>query len=294
MIRYLEHKDIKKDNWDRCIETARSETIYPYSWFMDRVSPGWGGLVQGDYEAVMPLPEQRKYGFHISLQPLLTQQLGVFSEGTVEQETLTGFMNAIPKKFRYVNICLNAGNNSLPESIRGTGRVNYELDLTDSGKEYNKNVKRNLQKAQEHAFEVREITIDRYIDFKYSGEGQSHIPRNYMENLYGGLEQLGRTWTYGLFLKDEPVAAAVLGFAKTRVIYLNGVSSPLGKETRAMFVLMDRLITDARDRTPVFDFEGSDIPGVASFFKGFGGNKTSYPRIVIARFPLFRIKRFPG
>ena len=53
-----------------------------------------------------------------------------------------------------------------------------------------------------------------------------------------------------------------------------------GKENRAMFVLMDHLIRQSRQADKIFDFEGSNIPGVARFFEGFGGKRTIYRRIV--------------
>ena len=35
----------------------------------------------------------------------------------------------------------------------------------------------------------------------------------------------------------------------------------------------------------VFDFEGSNLPGVARFFEGFGSDRTTYYRMVKAKFP---------
>jgi len=52
-----------------------------------------------------------------------------------------------------------------------------------------------------------------------------------------------------------------------------------------MFVLMEKLIEQSRGDFPVFDFEGSTLPGVARFFEGFGGLKTIYPRIKKTKFP---------
>jgi hypothetical protein len=57
-----------------------------------------------------------------------------------------------------------------------------------------------------------------------------------------------------------------------------------------MFVLMDQLIEHSRGKSTVFDFEGSDIPGVARFFEGFGGVRTVYPRFTYKRFPFNILK----
>jgi len=284
LIRYLQHIEIEREKWDRCIAGAVFESLYPYSWYLDLVSPGWEGLVKGDYESVMPLTRSKKYGFHLLLQPILAQQLGVFSENPPGEDELQEFLLAIPSCFRYVDICMNIHNSRLPGRFSRRERVNYELDLK-SPANYNSNTKRNIQKGRVHAFEFREISVDHYLELKYSQEDRITVKRPYLERLFGGLEKLDRAGAFGLFLERNLHAAAVLGFAETRVIYMNGSSSKEGKETRAMFVLMDHLIQWSRDKFPVFDFEGSNLPGVARFFEGFGAAKTMYARIVRAKLP---------
>ena len=290
LIRYFKHTELERDKWDRCIAGAVFESLYPYSWYLDLVSPGWGGLVKGDYESVMPLTGFRKYGFHMLLQPILAQQLGVFSKAIPGEKELREFVGALPSCFRYVDICMNIQNSQLPDGISHRERVNYELDLK-SPANYNSNTKRNIRKGGIHPFEFREISVDQYLDLKYSTGDRIMVKRPYLERLFMGLEKLNRAGAFGLFLEGRLHAAAVLGFAETRVIYMNGSSSKEGKDTRAMFVLMDHLIQWSRDKFPVFDFEGSNLPGVARFFEGFGADKTRYYRIVRAKFTFVKWMR---
>jgi hypothetical protein len=285
VISFIEHTDIEKDKWDACIADAAFETIYPYSWYLDLASPGWGGLVKGDYEAVMPLTIARKFGCQMLLQPILTQQLGIFSAEPAGEELIGGFIRALPSRFRYIDIHLNTLNMKIPEGIRYRERANYELSLGDTATGYNTNTLRNLQKGRAYPFEFREIRLGQYLDLKYSLEEKMKSRREYVKGLFGGLEKRGRAGIFGLYFGEELQAAAVLGYAVSRVIYLNGCSSEPGKETRAMFVLMDQLIEKSRGEYPVFDFEGSDLPGVARFFDGFGAYRTFYPRIIIRKLP---------
>ncbi|MFC2112037.1 hypothetical protein ACFLTA_02110 [Bacteroidota bacterium] len=290
MVRYLKHTAIDRKKWDLRIETAAMETLYPYSWYLDLVSPGWEGLVKGDYEMVMPLTRSRKFGFNFLLQPILAQQLGIFSENQPTRSEIGEFINSIPSTFRYIDICLNSQNPDLPEGVRYKEKVNHVLDLgTDA--DYNTNTNRNLQKGREHLFAFENITVDQYLDLKYSEENKPPVKRDYLKGLFGGLVSMKRAEVTGLFLEGDLQAAAVLGFASTRVIYMNGSSSFEGKENRAMFVMMDQLIESSRNKYPVFDFEGSNLPGVARFFEGFGAVKTLYLRIVKTKFPFFRSRR---
>jgi len=290
LIRYLQNREIDFETWDRCIAKASLETLYPYSWYLNLVSPGWGALVKGDYDMIMPLTVSRKYGFHLLLQPILAQQLGVFASVTPGEAELNEFIQAIPASFRYVDIGLNHNNLHLPAGLNRIERANYELDLSEKATSYNTNTKRNLQKGRSFSFEFSDITTEQYLDLKYSGNKKVSTDRQYLENLFDGLTGLERAGGFGLFLNGKIQSAAILGYSETRVIYLNGSTTAAGKENRSMFILMDALIDQSRGNYQVFDFEGSDIPGVARFFEGFGGRKTIYPRIVRTKFPFFRFR----
>src|ERR1051325_4489828 len=108
-IQYLAHKDIDKKKWNRCIDNADNGLIYAYSFYLDCMAKNWDALVQNDYEAVMPLTWKKKYGIRYLYQPFLTAQLGVFGQIITERQC-GDFIQAIPSKFRYIDISLNSGH----------------------------------------------------------------------------------------------------------------------------------------------------------------------------------------
>ncbi len=287
MIQRLRHTEIDREGWDNCIRHAVFETIYPYSWYLDLVSPGWEALVLDDYREVMPLTWTKKLGFRLLLQPILAQQLGVFSLNPLEPSQLNEFFGAIPSGFRYIDICLNRENRDIPDSWKSFDRHNYELDLSGPEDSYNTNTRRNIQKGLAQGFELRNISVREYLVLKFHGtrDYKPEVNWQYLENLFEGLVGMQKAEVFGLYQGTDLQAAAILGYAASRTIYLNGCNSDAGKENRAMFVLMDKLIGRSRDANKVFDFEGSNIPGVARFFEGFGGKLTIYRRIVKTSFP---------
>src|SRR5258705_11018399 len=97
-IQYLAHKDIDKNKWDRCIDSAGNGLIYAYSFYLDCMAMNWDALVLNDYEAVMPLTWKKKYGIHYLYQPFLTAQLGLFGN-QINPNLFEIFLNAIPDKF---------------------------------------------------------------------------------------------------------------------------------------------------------------------------------------------------
>ena len=290
MIKLLDHTEIDRERWDQCINHAIFETIYPYSWYLDLVSPGWDALVLDDFRAVMPLTWTKKLGFRLLLQPILAQQLGVFSKDPLDHALLEEFLNAIPARFRYIDICLNIENRDVPTKWESFERHNYELDLSLPEDSYNKNTRRNLQKGQSQDFEFRSISAREYLYLKFHGmkDARPGVRWSYLENLFGGLIRLKKAEIFGLFQGDDLQAGAILGYSASRTIYLNGCNSDAGKETRAMFVMMDNLISQCRGAERIFDFEGSNISGVARFYEGFGGKRTVYPRIVKTSFPFLK------
>lgn len=290
MIKLLGHTEIDKEKWDHCISHSIFETIYPYSWYLDLVSPGWDALVQDDFRTVMPLTWTRKIGFRLLLQPILAQQLGVFSMDPLDNATLEEFLNAIPARFRYIDICLNMENRDIPGKWESFERHNYELDLSLPEDSYNNNTRRNIQKGQSLDFEFRGISAREYLYLKFHGmkDARPGVRWSYLEELFVGLTRLNKAEFFGLFKGEDLQAAAILGYASSRTIYLNGCNSDAGKENRAMFVLMDKLISQSRGSNRIFDFEGSNIVGVARFYEGFGGKRTVYPRIMKTSFPFLK------
>ena len=47
----------------------------------------WDGLILNDYEAVMPVTWNQKWGIKYLHQPALTPQLGIFSSQIISQES---------------------------------------------------------------------------------------------------------------------------------------------------------------------------------------------------------------
>ena len=100
---YVENKNIDKVKWDRCIETAGNGLIYANSFYLDAMAKHWDAIVLNDYEAVMPLTWNKKYGIYYLYQPFLCASLGVFGNN-LTGEILYSFLNNIPKHVHRMNL----------------------------------------------------------------------------------------------------------------------------------------------------------------------------------------------
>ncbi len=100
-IQYITRDKIDIAKWNSCIDTADNGLIYSYSFYLDHMARQWDALVLNDYEAVMPLTWNNKYGIYYLYQPFLTAQLGVFGKN-ISAKLLEEFLNAFPTKFKYM------------------------------------------------------------------------------------------------------------------------------------------------------------------------------------------------
>lgn len=149
-INYLTHKEIDQTKWNNNIDSATNGLIYAYSFYLDAMAIHWDALVLNDYEAVMPLTWNKKYGIYYLHQPFLSAQLGVFGRN-INAELLSAFLNAVPKKFCYWDFYLNHGNVFPLEKFNFYERSNYVLNLQKPYEKlynnYRENIKRNIKKA---------------------------------------------------------------------------------------------------------------------------------------------------
>lgn len=279
-ILFLHNKFINKTRWDECIKNAGNGRIYAYSWYLDILNPDWYGLVKDHYKFVMPVMSNKKLGFQYIIQPVYAQQHGVFpSPGT---GVMNEFLNRLAQLSKYIHITLNAENTVQTDLFETWPKDNYILHLSPSYEDivagYNKHAKRYARKAGREVTIHPNVTADDYIALKKQASGK-HMKAAYFDKLYSILhyaETNNMASIYGAFVGEEMCAAAAFLYDVHRIIYLNGVSSPLGRKHRAMFGVFNHFIKTHAGSKKILDFEGSSVAGVARFFQGFGAEAETY------------------
>ena len=292
---YIEHRDIDKERWDDCIRRSPGGRIYAFSFYLDKMSPGWNALVWKDYEAVMPLTWKRKYGIHYLSQPFLAAQLGVMG-AEVHSSIIQAFLEAIPRRYRYIDISLNPTNRAGIPGFPFISRMNLVLPLQEEytalqGR-YNENLRRNLRKAEQAGlFSNRETPVNDVIrlaiaQMKSQGQESTNNIMRFRE-LFARLEERGLTETYGVYREDDLLASAVFFFSHQRAYYILVGNDPKGRDSGASHMLIDSFIRNHAGKDLVLDFEGSDITTLASFYKSYGAVPEPYPALRVNRLPFF-------
>lgn len=297
MIRYLTHDEIDFTKWDECVEQSVNSMVYAYSWYLNEMAPKWEALVLNDYEAVMPLTQNRKLFIHYLYQPFFIQQLGVFFKRSETGVRVTDFINAIPAHFRFIDINLNE-QNLLPEDspIQLRKRKNFVLNLNHTyhhlHQHFDEHCQRNLKKSHKHHQHVKAIDPALAVAFyqKYKAMNTSDVyPEDYEKFLRVLIAAQQRNLLTCLGVYDSGEAIQAVGVYlkhQSRIIYILGGASDKGRELRSMYALFDTLIREHAEKDMLLDFEGSEIAGIARFFKGFGAHKQWYFKLLINRLPL--------
>jgi len=298
-IRYLQQKEIDKKKWDACITNASNGLIYAYSFYLDQMTKNWDALVMNDYETVMPLTWNKKYGFYYLYQPAFIAQLGVFGNH-LNEELVQKFLEHIPAKFKLKEISLNDQNN-FPSVINGYyPRINHVLDLNkpyeELVKNYRDNHKRNISKAiQLGCIVTKETPVDEVIELheELLRNIDGTKPEDYInfKNLFEQLKSKGQAKTYAIVQKNKVLASAVFFLSHNRTYYILVGNHPDGKTLGASHALIDAFIKDHAGQNLILDFEGSDIRNLAFFYSGFGAKEETYPGIKINNLPWY-IKLF--
>jgi hypothetical protein len=278
-IDYLRRQDIDDTKWDAVVHL-----VYGKSFYLDHMADGqWDALIAGDYEIVMPLTWRKKWGIRYLYQPPFTQQLGLFATTPISPRLIDAFLKRSHQHCKFAEIFLNY-RNPRPGLKPFT---NFILDLSPSYTELNAGYKQDL---------VNNLKISRRASLQYIqeppllhtlslfrqlyGRRLLHLsPKDYhrFEALCGTLQKKDRLLLRGVIDSNgQLLATALLPREDGRLYLLQSTSSAAGRQASANHFLLDRLICEFSGQPLTLDFEGSEQPGIAHFYRNFGAKNQPY------------------
>ncbi len=289
-IIYIKHGEIDRVQWDACILDAANSLIYAQSSYLDALCQ-WDALVMGDYEAVMPLPRRKKMGIGYLYQPAFTQQLGVFSKNSVTDETISEFVAAAMSRFKFAEICLNYHNQrGTLKKVNLLQRVNYVLDLGFSYEFIYNNYSSSLKKKLSWIKKF-ECSYGPYKDFgemiqlyrNLYGEKMKSVSaedfRRFVELCRKLNEDQKIICRVAKDTEGNILAALVLLHDGKRIYNIISCITESGKKVHANDFIYDSLFREFSGKPLLFDFEGSDMRGIADFYMKFSPIAQPYPFI---------------
>jgi hypothetical protein len=294
-LQYLERKEINEQRWNQCIDRASNGRIYAYTFYLDSMAEHWSAFVYGDYEAVMPLPFNKKYGIRYIYQPRFCAQLGIFGKD-LQGELVQQFLEAVPKHFRLIEISLNQQNRFAVAGFPMQDRLNYVLPLSGEYETkfaaYRENIRRNIKKCEkmgctsDKSFPIEEVVQLAKLQTQQGSTSEDAYQR--FIRLYNVLAAKQQAITYGIrSQKGELLASAAFLFSHQRAYYILVGNHPNGRTLGASHALIDAFIRDYSGQAMLLDFEGSDLRNLAFFYSSFGATEEYYPALKINGLPWY-------
>lgn len=299
-LNYLTYKEIDKIKWDDCIKRSVNGLIYAESVYLDHMSANWDAIVLGDYEAVMPLTWKKKLGIHYLYQAPFIQQGGIFFKDKLPVKLMRSFMEMASSKFKFAEFTVNYQNliDWKQEDLKQNLRNNFILQLGSGYKNiysgYNTYIRQRLNRLKKFSLQYKHSTdhpgaIKLYKEL-YHDRMSSLSDKDYTQfsKLCKYYLKNDRVISRHVYNSDgkELLASVLLLKDDNRIYNIISCILPKGKKLLANYFLYNELIREFADEDIIFDFEGSDIPGVSYFYNKFARENQQYAFVKFNRLPL--------
>lgn len=277
MLQILHNSKIDTHKWNNAINVALQPKIYALSWYLQSVSPHWKAAIWGDYEYVMPLPIKYKFALPYIVQPILTQQLGIFSATEVPPHIHEKFRKIL---FSYFS-CRYSSHSHICK-LHYSMKLNLVLPLSDDYTQiyagFNSNAKRNIKKSEKFGIVVKKIDThifeQHFYDFAPFTISNTEI--SVIQQLIHQAELHNSLEIYGAYAGEELCSITAFFIHARRAYYLLAASSEVGKQQAAAFAIIQTFIKNNCQHLDCIDFEGSEIKGIAQFYTSFGAIDQPY------------------
>lgn len=281
MIKRVSRKKLDVNKYTECLNRSVNYRIYAEVFYLDAlVDNDWDCYVLNDYEAIMPLPFVKKFGFKFIVQPIYCQQLGVFHQTNFSKETFQLFEKKLHRNLVRA-YAFNEENTKMFEP-KGQKKVNYILDLNQDYdtifQNYLTKRKKDLNKSQRNGIYIKEadnLTQFNLLNSKYNYVKEHKLEKYFKKNsMY--FFQLNFLKVFHVYLGEKLLAAQLILCSKNRLIcFAYARNKEIDNYNSSAFV-KDYLFKNNQLKDLIFDFEGSMVPSIAKFMQGFGAIEKKY------------------
>lgn len=176
----------------------------------------------------------------------------------------------------------------------------YLLDLTPAPEQLLRNLsaerRKNISKAQRDGLQVRQTTDMRVVlelVLATFARQQKSLDRAGLEGILFRYANPENSFAFVTYRDDQPIAACFVVHGGTTAYYLLGGYRAEERHHGAGAAAMFAAIRHAQALgLKTFDFEGSVIPEIERYFRGFGGQLTPYLTVNKAALPLEIVLKF--
>ncbi len=292
MIKRLKYEEIDWQKYQNCLERSEQYIFFAEKKYLDLLlHQNWEILVYNDYEAVMPIPLAKKWGFTFVVMPLQTQQLGVFSEKD-NSELNESFLAFFQQNYKVFYYAFNA-KNEFKTHLKS--RKNYKLFSEDY-----ENVKKKYSIHRRRNVRITDVLKDK-IKF-IEAENLNHSESFFIENVIGfpnfslkmrAFENMKNFLSqnllkvYELYFDGELASQAYLVESEKEDFLVNFINDKKFSKYNLSSIILDQIFRKNIEKKD-FNFHGSNISEIAEFYRRFGATEENYAFVESSKIQLLK------
>ena len=107
MFKLLKSTEIILEKWNQCVRESLFPHISGYSWYLDSICPSWYGIVNKEYNIIIPVCISTQFGRTKVFQPPFVPKIGIFYKKLLSIEEQTELAKFMGNKFSNINLVFN-------------------------------------------------------------------------------------------------------------------------------------------------------------------------------------------
>ena len=282
MIRFLKHSEIDKDSWNKAALEALNPTIFVDFDLLSIGNSNWCALVEDDYQSIMPLPIRSKLSIKYVFTPFFYNRMGIFSKKEISPELVKEFVDAIPRKYKQIDLFLNENNPCELIDNKVIAMISHRMGLKQSYetivRQYSQNTSRNIKSAQKQGLQyIENASIKETIRLFQQNRGKRKAVHYKKRDYYSLMRMAHHAYNYGfldtvgVLSEGKMIAGALFLKDHGKIWFWFSGRDNAQADKKAMFFLIDEYIRRHAEQQYILDFNGSMNENVARLYKSFGG-----------------------
>ncbi|MES2479742.1 MAG: GNAT family N-acetyltransferase [Bacteroidota bacterium] len=282
--------------------------LFAQAWWLDVVCDGaWDvAIVSEDQNilAVWPYSIEKKWGFKIIRNPMLTAYLGPIFLSAYREGILSELWNQLPKTDMLQWSCIpefTAIDFFIAKGFEHKKKRTYYIGLQATEEELWAQIfpkrKNDIRKAQQD-LTLKKIPLDvhQFVQWHQRAFNDKNkvypFSVSFFERIISAAAQHKSSLSLAAYdTEDNCLGQIWLCFDQTKMYYLLSATAAETHRGAIALLIWTAILEAKKLGLIIFDFEGSMDEGIANFFQRFGGTEISYPNFTMTNSSLWKLKQ---
>jgi lipid II:glycine glycyltransferase (peptidoglycan interpeptide bridge formation enzyme) len=282
--------------------------LFAQAWWLDIVCDGtWDVAIVGEeqnIQAVWPYSLEKKWGFRIIRNPMLTAYLGPIFLSAYQEDVLSELWSQLPKTDMLQWTCIpefTATEFFISRAVEHKKKRTFYINLQATEEELWAQIfpkrKNDIRKAQQD-LTLKEIQLDvkQFVQWHqraFNDKNKAYpFSVSFFERIISSAAKHNASLSLAAFDQEDNCLGQIwLCSDQTKMYYLLSATAAETHRGAIALLIWNALLEAKKSGLKIFDFEGSMDEGIANFFQRFGGIEMDYPDFTMTNSPLWKLKK---